>query len=312
MGLLRGRMGEHHKLPSGGLLRLRGGGADGAASSAAIPSEWAVRRVLSGAGTVAKSIPPALLRAVRDGRVGLEIIDRFVTWHQQLPRCLRWLLQIEIVRQRILADDNFLFKVVIEATLACAVQAVAEAQHRGEDFGQELDFALGGIVAVLYSSAVSTLLAAPVAVPRKAQKRESRWDAFLRTCPSSVFQEGPPPYSTLQRVATLLYHMPRLFVTGFSASFVAYVYITVVLLVRHAISKVFLGGKWRRKPKTLKELKETLAASAASAEGAGAQGGHAGDAQVRPTNGVHSAPHMHTPESITCLLRPSPRRGCGS
>jgi len=252
-----------HSLPwGGGELRLRGGaGADGAGSSDVIPSEWTIRSALSAAGPVAKSVPPALLRAVRDGRVGLEVVARFVEWHQRLPRCLRWVLQVETFRQRILADDGFIVKLIIEATLACTVQAVAEVQHRGDNLGKELDFALGGIVAVMYSSAVSTVLTAPVAVPRKARKRESRWDAFIRTCPSSVFQEGPPPYSMLQRVAALLYHIPRLFVTGFSASFVAYVYITILLLVRHAISKVIVGGKWRRKPKTLHELKQTLAAS---------------------------------------------------
>lgn len=119
---------QQKKMPHAhGLLRLRGGTA---VSSGVIPSDRSIREALSAAGPVAKSIPPALLRAVRDGRVGLEVIGRFAEWHQRLPRCLRWLLQIEMFRQRILADDNFIFKVVIEATLACVVQAVAEIQHR--------------------------------------------------------------------------------------------------------------------------------------------------------------------------------------
>lgn len=164
---------------------------------------------------------------------------------------------------------------------------------------------------MLYSSAVSTLLAAPVAVPHQAQKSESRFDAFLRSCPSSVFQEGPPPYSTLQRVSTLLFHMPRLFVTGFSASFVAYVYITGVLLVRHAISKLFVGGKWRRKPKTLKELTETLAASSASTEGTATHDGHAGDGKVSPLLArIPSRPVAGgaTCRSVTDALVTSPSR----
>ncbi len=155
---------------------------------------------------------------------------------------------------RILADDGFLFKLGIEALLACTVQAVAEVHHRGEDFWSEIDFALGDIFSVFFASSVGTVLAAPVAVPRKAKRRETRVEQWFRTCPSSFFQEGPPPYSILQRFGTLLSNMPRLFATGFCSSFVCYLYITVLLLLRHACSKVLVGGKWRRKPKTLKDL----------------------------------------------------------
>jgi len=233
------------------LVRLRGGSSHDhpAPFSLLSPPESEITEALAAAGPAGKKVPLSVLRAVRDGRVGLEIVGRFVAAHKRLPRSLRWILQIETFRQRILADDGFVFKWTIEAMLAGTVQLVAEMQHRGDDFGSEIDFALGGIVAVLFSSSVSTLLAAPVAVPRRARRREYSIDSFFRGCPNNLFEEGPPMYTTLQRFSTLLYHMPRLFATGFLSSFVGYLYITVLLLVRHACSKLFAGGKWRRKPK---------------------------------------------------------------
>ena len=251
----RGRQWQQRPFPC--TLRLRGGQAD-TPNGMSEPSEWEIRNMLGAAGPVAKRIPRSLVDAVREGRADLEVISRFVHWHKGLPLSLRWILQVKPFRQRILADDNFLFKLAVEALLACMVQLVAEVQHRGADFFEEFDFALGGIAAVLFSSTVNTLLAAPVAAQTKAQKRESWFSSFLRTCPSNVFQEGVPPFTMLQRITTFLYHMPKLFLTGFSSSFVGYLYITVLLLVRHAFSKIVQGGKWRRRPKTLSDLSKNL------------------------------------------------------
>ena len=54
-------------------------------------------QVLASAGKYQKRVPKGLLRAVRDGRVGLEVVTRFIIWYKRMPRSLRWLLQVCIV-----------------------------------------------------------------------------------------------------------------------------------------------------------------------------------------------------------------------
>ena len=253
-------------LPPAHHLRLRGG-SEPAPTSGPTPSEPQIRSTLTALGGV--HVPSSLVDAVRDGRAGLELVERFGQWHGRLPRSMRWVLYLKPFRERILADNGFILKWAIEATLACAVQFVAEIQHRREDFVEECDFALGGVCAVLFSSTAYTLFAAPVAIPAKKRRRETWWDAWLRSCPHNMFESGPPRFSFLQRITAYFRYMPRLFATGFLSSFVGYIYITALLLVRHAWSKLNRGGKWRRKPKTLSSVVAALSETEAQGPGGG-------------------------------------------
>ena len=102
---------RHRPPPAHGLLRLRGG--QEAAQSPLAPSQAQIANALAALGPAARSVPPSLQRAVRDGRVGLSMIDRFVQWHKRLPRSLRWLLQIGSLR-------NVRLSFFVQCACACA------------------------------------------------------------------------------------------------------------------------------------------------------------------------------------------------
>lgn len=77
----------------------------------------------------------------------------------------RWLTAIPFVRNRLIYDSRFLFKIAVEAVVDAATCLVAEAAKRGDDFVAELPFVGTDLVVGTFVTTTLVALMAPQALP---------------------------------------------------------------------------------------------------------------------------------------------------
>lgn len=68
--------------------------------------------VLAEARRPLESLPSDLAKAIKDGRIPASVVSRFLELEKSA--FFRWLLQFGGFKERLLADDLFLFKVFME------------------------------------------------------------------------------------------------------------------------------------------------------------------------------------------------------
>lgn len=71
--------------------------------------------------------------------------------------------QLPWVRDRLIADPRYLFKVVVEMVFDSGCATIAEVQKRGDDFWHEIDFYFSDIVVGLVMDVIIVSLLAPTA-----------------------------------------------------------------------------------------------------------------------------------------------------
>ncbi|OIW03900.1 hypothetical protein TanjilG_30176 [Lupinus angustifolius] len=115
-----------------------------------------------------------------------------------------------MLRNRMLADPSFLFKVGIEVVIDSCCATFAEVQKRGKDFWAEFElYAADLLVGVVVDIALVGILA-PYARIGKPSVSKGLLGGIQHACaalPSSVFEAERPgcKFSTKQRIATYFY-----------------------------------------------------------------------------------------------------------
>ncbi|GMH45435.1 hypothetical protein BSKO_13392 [Bryopsis sp. KO-2023] len=110
------------------------------------------------------------------------------------------------VRDRLIVDPKFLFKILAEVSIDSGCATVAEVRKRGEHFWDEFEFYLSDmVVGIVLDVALVTLLA-PVAIVGKFPKcmQETGIKRWLGRLPCAVFEASVPgvrEYSVIDRVA---------------------------------------------------------------------------------------------------------------
>ncbi|KAJ9525297.1 hypothetical protein QJQ45_020839 [Haematococcus lacustris] len=116
---------------------------------------------------------------------------------------------VPYMRDRILADNMFLFKVGAEVVIDSGCATVAEVRKRGKDFWAEFDFYLSDLVVGLVLDVALVSLMAPAAVLGGASRAAmtTGWlQRALASVPSAVFEaniRGVKSFSLGSRVACL-------------------------------------------------------------------------------------------------------------
>lgn len=131
------------------------------------------------------------------------------------------------LRNRLLADPSFLFKVLAEVLIDSGCATFAEVQKRGKDFWKEFDlYASDMLVGIVMDVALVSMLA-PVArfslsSASPAGRPQSAFQGFLTRLPSSMFEASVPgrSYSAVQRLATWFVKATEYGVVGFSCGLV--------------------------------------------------------------------------------------------
>ncbi|CAI5948041.1 unnamed protein product [Closterium sp. NIES-64] len=156
------------------------------------------------------TLPEDMLLHAREHGISEVILQRFMDLQNSslgpaISNCAA-------LRNRLLMDPSFLFKVFTEIAIDCACATFAEVQKRGDDFWKEFDLYLsdmlvgiimgGAVVGSLAPAARFATSAAGGRLPRILPRGVS---AALSALPSSVFEASLPgqKFSAAQRTVTL-------------------------------------------------------------------------------------------------------------
>ncbi|MCH81624.1 hypothetical protein A2U01_0002415, partial [Trifolium medium] len=169
-----------------------GGGGDGDSGGGGEEGERDRNReeamlVLAEAGRSLESFPADLAVAVKAGRVPGSIVRRFFDLEESVV--FRWLLKFGGFKERLLADDLFLTKLVMECVVVIFTKAAAELERRKENFSKEMDFVVANVVTGIVTGFVLVWFPAPtVSLKPPPAVSAGAIAKFFYGCPENAFQ----------------------------------------------------------------------------------------------------------------------------
>ncbi|CAK8535329.1 unnamed protein product [Lathyrus sativus] len=147
-----------------------------------------------------------------------------------------------MLRNRMLADPSFLFKVGTEIVIDSCCATFAEVQKRGKDFWAEFElYAADLLVGVVVDIALVGMLApyARIGKPALSKGLLGRIQHACAALPSSVFEAERPgcKFSAMQRVATYFYKGALYGSVGFGCGIVGQGIANMIMNAKRSISK---------------------------------------------------------------------------
>uniref|UniRef100_A0A0D9YK74 Uncharacterized protein n=1 Tax=Oryza glumipatula TaxID=40148 RepID=A0A0D9YK74_9ORYZ len=194
--------------------------------------------VLAQLGRKLESLPSDLAAAVEGGRVTGEIVRRFA--EMEGSALLRWLLQFQGFRERLLADDLFLAKLAMECGVGVIAKTAAEYEKRRENFVKEIDIVIADVVMAIVADFMLVYLPAPtVSLQPPLATNAGHIANFFHNCPDNAFQIALAgrSYSLLQRLGAILRNGAKLFTVGTSASLIGTGVTNALIKARKAVDK---------------------------------------------------------------------------
>ncbi|CAJ1958447.1 unnamed protein product [Sphenostylis stenocarpa] len=195
---------------------------------------------LAEGGRGLESLPEDLAAAVTAGRVPGSIMRRFFQMEESVV--MRWLLKFRGFRERLLADDLFLAKLLIESIVVIFTKAAAELERRKENFSKELEIVVANVVTGIVTGFVLVWFPAPTVShkPPLAVSAGALAKLFYG-CPDNAFMVALPgtSYTLLQRMGSVVSNGGKLFVVGTSAALVGTSITNALINVRKAVNKTY-------------------------------------------------------------------------
>ncbi|GAX83847.1 hypothetical protein CEUSTIGMA_g11271.t1 [Chlamydomonas eustigma] len=153
-------------------------------------------------------LPNDMLEIAKQGGLRLACLNAYASSHN-LPLVGFLVRTVPFLRDRILADPLFLFKIGVELVIDSACTTIAEVRKRGEDFWGEFELYLSDLFVGLVLDIALVSLMAPAMVLGSAARaaRVSGLKKLLAQVPSAVFAPSVPgaaPYTIAQRLSCLL------------------------------------------------------------------------------------------------------------
>ncbi|KAJ0020269.1 hypothetical protein Pint_32001 [Pistacia integerrima] len=147
-----------------------------------------------------------------------------------------------MLRNRMLADPSFLFKIGIEIVIDCCCATFAEVQKRGKDFWSEFELYLADLlVGVVLDIALVGMLApyARFGQPSVSSGLFGRIQHACRSLPSSVFEAERPGcrFSVKQRIATYFYKGVLYGSAGFGCGLIGQGIANLIMTAKRRIKK---------------------------------------------------------------------------
>ncbi|KEH38921.1 protein RETICULATA-RELATED 1, chloroplastic [Medicago truncatula] len=147
-----------------------------------------------------------------------------------------------MLRNRMLADPSFLFKVGTEIVIDSCCATFAEVQKRGKDFWAEFElYAADLLVGVAVDIALVGLLApyARIGKPALSKGLLGRIQHACAALPSSVFEAERPgcKFSAMQRIATYFYKGALYGSVGFGCGIIGQGIANMIMNAKRSISK---------------------------------------------------------------------------
>ncbi|KAK7243425.1 hypothetical protein RIF29_38221 [Crotalaria pallida] len=196
--------------------------------------------VVAEAGRSLESFPADLAAAVVAGRVPGSIVRRF--FELEKSGVFGWLLKFGGFKERLLADDLFLSKLVMECVVVIFTKAAAEFQQRKENFTKELDFVVANVVTGIVTGFVLVWFPAPtLSLKPPLAVSAGPIAKFFYGCPENAFQVAlaGTSYTILQRIGAIVRNGAKLFVVGTGASLVGISITNALINAQKVVNKAF-------------------------------------------------------------------------
>ncbi|KAF7069211.1 hypothetical protein CFC21_074871 [Triticum aestivum] len=156
------------------------------------------------------TLPADMIEAAKDAGIREVILLRYFDL-QAAPWPLAAMIRaFSVLRNRMLADPSFLFKVGIEVVIDSCCATLAEVQKRGEDFWAEFElYAADILIGIVVDIALVGMLAPYVRLGKASSSTGllGRFNRMAGALPSSVFEAERPGcrFTVQQRIGTYFY-----------------------------------------------------------------------------------------------------------
>ncbi|GJD08563.1 protein reticulata-related 4, chloroplastic [Galdieria sulphuraria] len=227
--------------PSGGGIGKAGNGkSDGDYSDASQPGrpDGTLLALMTKHGLSWESISTEVRQAFEQGRIGEDVVRNYILARANpVSRLLMSLSQG--LRNRFLADERFLLKILIEESLGLCGKLSAEWERRRDRFWKEIDFVFANVIMAFLADFALVYFPAPAISLSGSHISHSSWIAnFAKDLPGSVFQVGHR-YTLGQRMISYFYKVGQLSMTGFCCSFIGVALTNSIIMIRKALDPSF-------------------------------------------------------------------------
>ncbi|KAK4482676.1 hypothetical protein RD792_009841 [Penstemon davidsonii] len=235
--------GGNGRLPTGG-----GGGGGGGDEGNNDEDEFGpiikYADVLKEAENVGAILPADMLEAAKSTGIRRLILTRYLDL-QGSGWPLGFLMRYcSMLRNRMLADPTFLFKVGTEVVIDSCCATFAEVNKRGKDFWAEFElYAADLLVGIVVDIALVGMLAPYVRIGKPSVSVSHGFLGRLRNVcgalPSSVFEAERPGlrFSTQQRIATYFYKGVLYGSVGFGCGLIGQGIANMIMTAKRSINK---------------------------------------------------------------------------
>lgn len=188
-------------------------------------------------------LPKDMLEAAKTTGIRQVFLERYLEL-QGSGWALGFLMKYcSMLRNRMLADPSFLFKVGTEIIIDSCCATFAEVQKRGKDFWAEFElYAADLLVGVVVDIALVGLLAPYARIGRPSVSRGGLFGGLKQACaalPSSVFEAERPGcrFSVQQRIATYFYKGVLYGSVGFGCGLIGQGIANMIMNAKRSITK---------------------------------------------------------------------------
>ncbi|KAJ4969593.1 hypothetical protein NE237_002692 [Protea cynaroides] len=234
------------KTPSGG---GGGGGAGGSGGHGEDDHEdkefgslMKFEEVMKEAEARGVSLPSDMLEAARTVGIRKVLLDRYLDLQGSFWPLGFAMRSCSLLRNRMLADPAFLFKVGTEIVIDSCSATLAEVQKRGEDFWAEFELYVADLlVGTVVNIALVAMLAPYVRFgqPTVSKGFLGRLQAANATLPSSVFEAERPGcrFTVQQRIATYFYKGVLYGSVGFACGLIGQGIANLIMTAKRSVRK---------------------------------------------------------------------------
>lgn len=171
------------------------------------------------------TLPPDMAEAARTVGIRSLVLSRFLDLQGAQWPVGAAIRGSTIFRNRMLADQSFLFKLLTEIAIDSGCATVAEVQKRGDDFWNEFELYMADLVVGVVVDAALVSMLAPFIQFRMAAPVSgitARWSQAIQSLPSSVFEAATPgrTFSIQQRIASYFYKGIQYGAVGFGCGLI--------------------------------------------------------------------------------------------
>ncbi|PKI66041.1 hypothetical protein CRG98_013536 [Punica granatum] len=187
-------------------------------------------------------LPADMLEAAKTTGLPKVILERYFDLQGSVWPLGFLIRQFAMLRNRMLADPSFLFKVGTEIVIDSCCATFAEVQKRGKDFWSEFELYLADLlVGVVVDIALVGMLA-PYARIGKQSVSRGLFGQLQHACnslPSSVFEAERPGcrFSVGQRIATYFYKGVLYGSVGFSCGLIGQGIANLIMTAKRSLKK---------------------------------------------------------------------------